>query len=163
MHKSIFVDNGYQCKGTRKFQIQCNGLVIFEMTLKIPFLKVIHTTTPILYWKWRNMTRDIITLYESEKIKLYSKLKSLDCWISFYNDLWISIQNKGYCSLTIYFIKSNWKIMRTILNFFDFKDPILPIQKQILFWKSYSIGMFIRIWCVFLSTISRQMTKKSED
>ncbi|XP_060676328.1 uncharacterized protein LOC132805410 [Ziziphus jujuba] len=65
----------------------------------------------------RTIVRDIYALYLDEKLQLKNTF-SLNCQrISLTTNIWTSIQNINYMSLTVHYIDSNWMLHKWILNF----------------------------------------------
>jgi len=66
----------------------------------------------------RNTARsDVIKLYEKEKLKLKTSLKSCSGKVSLTSDLWTSINTDGFISLTAYFIDNDWILQKKLLSF----------------------------------------------
>lgn len=66
--------------------------------------------------RW-TVARDIMKLYNSEKVKLRNYLVTNSQRVSLTSDTWTSIQNVCYLVLTSHFIDNEWKMQKRILSF----------------------------------------------
>ncbi|XP_062028732.1 zinc finger BED domain-containing protein RICESLEEPER 3-like [Rosa rugosa] len=72
--------------------------------------------------QWPGMDRKqaakgVLDKYNFEKAVLLSQLKANETRISITTDTWTSIQNINYLVLTAYFMDSDWKLHKRIINF----------------------------------------------
>lgn len=90
-----------------------------------PLFKMVGRTT---------ITNDCVKIFEEEKKKLYATFDQLQCRFSLTSDMWTSIQNKGYMSLTCHYIDDGWKLQKRIIAFIHVEAPhtALTISKVIL-------------------------------
>jgi hypothetical protein len=65
----------------------------------------------------RTIIRDIHQLHLSEKLELRKNFTTQRQRVSLTTDIWTSIQNINYMSLTAHYIDSNWMLQKRILNF----------------------------------------------
>jgi len=64
--------------------------------------------------------KDILRIFDREKIKLKGELHNITSRICLTSDLWTSCTTEGYISLTAHYVDSNWKLRTKILNFCHF-------------------------------------------
>ena len=67
--------------------------------------------------------KDILRIFDREKIKLKGELHNITSRICLTSDLWTSCTTEGYISLTAHYVDSNWKLRTKILNFCHFPPP----------------------------------------
>ncbi|KAL0005989.1 hypothetical protein SO802_013550 [Lithocarpus litseifolius] len=68
----------------------------------------------------QTVARDVIGIYGVGREKLKEALKG--CRVCLTMDIWTSIQNLNYMSLTCHFIDDDWKLHKRILNFCQVED-----------------------------------------
>ncbi|KAL5714914.1 hypothetical protein ACHQM5_016815 [Ranunculus cassubicifolius] len=66
---------------------------------------------------------DIVKIHGREKAKLKKLLHAIPGRISLTSDLWTSIANDGYISLTAHFIDSDWKLQKRVICFSYMPSP----------------------------------------
>ncbi|KAL5727122.1 hypothetical protein ACHQM5_000352 [Ranunculus cassubicifolius] len=60
---------------------------------------------------------DIVKIHGREKVKLKKMLHIAPGRISLTSDLWTSLANDGYISLTAHFVDSDWKLQKRVISF----------------------------------------------
>ena len=63
------------------------------------------------------LARDVMQLYNDEKVKLKAYFKKDLQRVSLTTDCWFSVQQVNYMVLTAHFIDSDWTLQKRILNF----------------------------------------------
>ena len=64
------------------------------------------------------MVRDCCQLYLDEKLKLRNFFRSNTTRVCLTIDYWTSVQNLNYMTLTAHFVDNEWKLQKTIINFY---------------------------------------------
>ena len=82
------------------------------MANHVGFRSFIHSLKPFVKIPSRNtMKNDIMKLYESERTKQMNSLGKNKSCVAITTDMWTSTnQNKGYMTVTTYFIVENWNL-----------------------------------------------------
>ncbi|XP_019154354.1 PREDICTED: zinc finger BED domain-containing protein RICESLEEPER 2-like [Ipomoea nil] len=85
---------------------------------EISFRRFIDIACPrfIVPSRW-TISRDILVVYEEERLKLKSFLRGSSHRVSITTDSWTSIQRINYLVVTAHYIDSEWKLHKKILAF----------------------------------------------
>ena len=67
---------------------------------------------------FNEIRKDILMLYEEEKLKLTEALDKNVSRAAITTDIWTSNQSKGYMVVTTYYIDSSWNLQNRILRYF---------------------------------------------
>ncbi|KAL4315281.1 hypothetical protein AHAS_Ahas15G0169400 [Arachis hypogaea] len=91
----------------------------FRFVERNVFRRLLHSLQPKFKIPSRTtLARDILSFYETEKMKLQSYLSHNCQKVCLTTDTWTtSSQNLTYISLTTHFIDNDWKLQKRILNF----------------------------------------------
>ncbi|KAL4394409.1 hypothetical protein AHAS_Ahas02G0149100 [Arachis hypogaea] len=91
----------------------------FRFVERNVFRRLLHSLQPKFKIPSRTtLARDILSFYETEKMKLQSYLSHHCQKVCLTTDTWTtSSQNLTYMSLTAHFIDNDWKLQKRILNF----------------------------------------------
>ncbi|KAL5728490.1 hypothetical protein ACHQM5_001566 [Ranunculus cassubicifolius] len=99
--------------------------------------------------KSRNTAKaDVLKIYERERAKIKHLLNSVPGRIGLTSDLWTSIANDGYITLTAHFIDKDWNLQKKILNFSYMAPPHTGLA---IYEKIYS---FLCYWGIEKKLIS---------
>ncbi|KAL4337260.1 hypothetical protein AHAS_Ahas12G0092400 [Arachis hypogaea] len=92
----------------------------FRFVERNMFQRLLHSLQPKFKIPSRTtLTRDILSFYETEKMKLQSYFSHHCQKVCLTTDTWTtSSQNLTYMSLTAHFIDNDWKLQKRILKFF---------------------------------------------
>uniref|UniRef100_A0A8I6Y3J6 Uncharacterized protein n=1 Tax=Hordeum vulgare subsp. vulgare TaxID=112509 RepID=A0A8I6Y3J6_HORVV len=107
-------------------------MVKFCIHAEIPFLKFevphlqpwIDSLQPSFQIKGRHTIRDdAMKMYKGMKKDIEVELQNLDSRICLTSDMWTSLQNLGYMSITTHYMNAEFNYKKKIISFTDVKYP----------------------------------------
>nr|GMD39138.1 zinc finger BED domain-containing protein RICESLEEPER 2-like [Ipomoea batatas] len=119
LDEADFNDDNDECENVDNLDVNCDGvgnenLDVGDFKVNLPQFEKIS----------RAMAKnDVITVYDIEKKKLQSLLKTINK-ISLTTDIWKSkVQKISYMCVTGHFVDSNWKLQKRLLSFMPLPPP----------------------------------------
>ncbi|KAH1198148.1 Zinc finger BED domain-containing protein RICESLEEPER 2 [Glycine max] len=91
----------------------------------IGFQRFCNVVQPLFKVISRNTLKlDILKFYESERAKTMKLIKKNSSRIAITTDMWTALnQNKGYMTITAYFIDNNWNLQSQLMRFMYVPAP----------------------------------------
>nr|GEY08463.1 zinc finger BED domain-containing protein RICESLEEPER 2-like [Tanacetum cinerariifolium] len=84
--------------------------------------------------------KEVLSIYEREKLKIKKELKKIKGRICLTSDLWTSVTSDGYMTLSAHYIDESWVLRKKVLNF----RVIPPPHTGSLL--AHSVITFLREW-----------------
>nr|GMD78575.1 zinc finger BED domain-containing protein RICESLEEPER 2-like [Ipomoea batatas] len=125
LDEADFNDDNDECENVVNLDVNCDSVGNENLDVAdVGDEKVFKVNLPQFEKISRAMAKnDVITVYDIEKKKLQSLLKTINK-ISLTTDIWKSkVQKISYMCVTGHFVDSNWKLQKRLLSFMPLPPP----------------------------------------